>query len=93
LIRRSLRIGEIQARVSRNKGFARGYHLARAVLYTCAAAALLAVHLPFGKRFYYRYRLALARNIGKLRHHFGVAPIEMYKSEIVSGNDGVHASG
>jgi succinoglycan biosynthesis protein ExoM len=93
LVRRSLRVGEIHARVSDRKGFARSRDLARAALYVCAAAALLVVHLPLGRRSYYRYRLALARNVGKLRFYFGMTPIEMYGSGFGVKENEVHASG
>jgi hypothetical protein len=86
-------VGEIHARVSDRKGFARSRDLARAALYVCAAAALLVVHLPLGRRSYYRYRLALARNVGKLRFYFGMTPIEMYGSGFGVKENEVHASG
>jgi hypothetical protein len=50
------------------------------------------VHLPFGRQSYYRYRLALARNVGKLRFYFGMMPIEMYGAFSGKENE-VHARG
>ncbi len=93
LVRRSLRMGEIYARVAGHTGFARFRELARAALYVCAATALLVLHLPFGRRSYYRYRLALARNVGKLRFYSGMTPIEMYGSGFDNKENGLHANG
>ncbi len=93
LIQRALRTGEIYARVAGRTGLARIWEPARAALYVCAAAALLALHLPFGRRSYYRYRLALARNVGKLRFYFGIAPIEMYGAEPGNSDNEVRAHG
>ena len=93
LIRRSLRMGEIHARVAGRKGFARSRDLARAALYVCAAAALFVGHLPLGRRSYYRHLLAMARNVGKLRFYLGMTPIEMYGSALGGKDNEVQAIG
>jgi N-acetylglucosaminyldiphosphoundecaprenol N-acetyl-beta-D-mannosaminyltransferase len=80
LTQRSLCIGEIHARVMH-----RGSPLrvvagtVRAVANLAGASVLMLAALPRGREGYYRYYLAFARNIGKLRYYFGFQPIKMYE--------------
>lgn len=81
VMRRSLRIGEVYARVTHRHGGVFGFAIGmmRAACNVAAAAVLTAALLPWGKDVYYRYYVLLVRNLGKLRYYFGVQPIEMYK--------------
>ena len=81
LVGRSLRVGEVYARVSHLHGgpFKLALDCARAAFNVLAAGVLALVNLPRGGGAYYRYYLLLVRNAGKFRYYLGVRPLEMYK--------------
>ncbi len=80
LVQRSLRIGEVFARTNHLHGgaFAVPAGATRAAVNIAGASLLTIACLPWGKRIYYRFYLALVRNVGKFRYYFGFRPIEMY---------------
>jgi succinoglycan biosynthesis protein ExoM len=81
LTARSLRAGEVHARVTHRQGGARALAtgMARAAFNVAAATVIAVAAAPLGRGISYRYYLALTRNIGKFRYYFGIPQIEMYR--------------
>jgi succinoglycan biosynthesis protein ExoM len=78
---RSLRGGEVHARVTHRHGGAPALatDIVRASFNVAAAAMIAAATIPIGRGISYRYYLALTRNIGKFRYYLGFPRIEMYR--------------
>ena len=83
MFRSSLSIGEVFARINHQRGgaFAAVACITRATINIAGASLLAIACIPWGKRFYYRYYLALVRNVGKFRYFLGFRPIVMYFDE------------
>lgn len=81
LKRRSLVTGEIYARVMRRYSRPWRFRISmlRATVNVIASGCLSTMLFFFGREYYYRYYLALIRNVGKLRCFLGYPPIEMYR--------------
>ena len=78
---RSLRAGEVHARVTHRHGGVRALAtgMASAAFNVAAATVIAVAAAPVGGGISYRYYLALTRNVGKFRYYLGFSQIEMYR--------------